>query len=122
MTIRINSSLQATGDFVYPKVGGTTIDVTQTIPGGGVPGFVRLAADTAEAVENIDELTALGMGFIKNIGDVKVEIGRLISSAFEKFCEIRPGEEFPIRFALGTTPYLKAIGGAGTLQLLIFED
>lgn len=122
MTVRINSSLQVTGDFVFPKIGGTTIDITQTIPGGGVPGFIRLPADTAEAVENLDELSALGMGYVKNTGDVKVEFGRLIASTFEKFNEIRPGEELPIRFALGISPYVKAIGGVGELQLYIFED
>lgn len=124
MTIQVQSSLQvtgATGEFSFPRIGGATLQITQTIPGGGVPGFQKLTADTAEAVD-IAELTALGMGYIKNTGDVKVEIGREIAAAFEKFNEIRPGEELPIRFALGIAPYLKAIGGAGEVQLLIFED
>lgn len=125
MPVQLQSSIQvsgAAGEFSFPRIGGQAITIAQTNPGGGVPGYQKLTADTAEAVENLDELTALGMGYIKNTGDVKVEVGRLIAAAFEKFCEVRPGEEYPLRFALGTAPYLKAIGGAGEVQLYIFED
>lgn len=125
MPIQLQSSVTVTGSagqFTFPRIGGNQISITQTVQGGGGPGFLKLAADTPEAIP-ISELTAPGVGFIRNLDDVQtVQMGRMIAAAFEAFQDIKPLEEYPFRVPTGVAPYLKAVGGAANVQVVIFED
>ena len=120
-TITVNASLQVTnGAHVTATIGGANA-IVQNGQGGGGPGFMDLAADTATTLDTT-ELTTEGLVYVKNLSTtITIDLGK-DSTGFVVFLSLKPGEEFVFRLKAGITFQAKALSGSAKILVQVYED
>ena len=75
---------------------------------------------TSPEVLDMGDVTTPGGCVFQNLGENKVDVGRMISAAFEPFAEIPAGQfSGPVKPSSGVTWYVKATTGAVPLKKFI---
>lgn len=122
--IKVTASLEVTnGQFKFPRDGGTTVNIDQATPGGGVPGLV-LATNAAQGVvvsftgvttpawlrmENLDSAAEITWG-PETGGTTLVPLGLM-----------KPGEPVLLRLAGSVVLRLKSSIASSKVKVTVME-
>lgn len=120
--IRVGASLECNnGNFILPKVGGNTQNVTQNTLGGGVPGMVSIGTSEEDIVTT--DISTLGWCFIKNLDPTNfIKYGPKSGGSMIEFGKLKAGEAAVFRLMTGITIRAVADTAACKVQILILND
>lgn len=121
--IRVGVSLQCTNaNLKIPRVGGTTL-VNQAAAKGGPPGMINAVTTGTGTQITTTGITTPGWAYVKNLdGTNFVEVGPVSGGVFYPMVKLKPGEEFPFRFASGAAIWIKANTAACDCLAIVLND
>ncbi len=121
ITVQSSISVRNAG-FIFPKQGETK-QITQSVLGGGLPGYVKVATTAGGEVITVTDVASLGWMYIKNLDAVNfVTYGPTSGGAMIPFGKLKPLESAIIRLVPGIV--LRVLADTAECKILcnIFED
>lgn len=118
--IKLTVNLKVTnGDYKGSlPMGQLSLDQTTQ----GAQSGIQNVGTTAEDLD-VGDVSTPGILVMRNLDTTNfVEIGKDVSSSFEKIGRMKPGDPFVMRVAAGVTLQLKADTAACNVQVMLLEE